>query len=167
VRRFRIYRPNAPEGHLATGAANPADEVQLEGCVFSDGTVSIRWQTQFRSFSNWGDWATFDAVHGHPEYGTIVEWLDGENGEPLYRTMEPSPPEYVRAFTLLMDLDRCVHGRHRVDSCLMCPNGKSAGNLWVFPGATIGHTVRGDPVVVPDPQSEDWHDPAKWIRSRS
>lgn len=78
IRRFRIYRPNAPEGHLASGAANAPDEVQLEGCLFSDGTVSVRWMTQFRSFSNWDSWAAFDAVHGHPEYGTVVEWLDGD-----------------------------------------------------------------------------------------
>lgn len=92
IRRFRIYRPNAPEGHLASGAANAPDEVQLEGCLFSDGTVSVRWMTQFRSFSNWDSWAAFDAVHGHPEYGTVVDWLDGDldgdvdaNGPPLGR----------------------------------------------------------------------------------
>jgi len=132
VRRFRIYRPTPPEQHLATGAANPPDEVQLEGCVFSDGTV--------------------------------VEWLDDEDGKPLYRTMEPSPPEYVRAFRLLMDLDRCPHGRHSVDSCLMCPGGKSVGNSVARPGTVIGYTVGGHEIVLPDPLSEDWHDPAKWIR---
>lgn len=167
MRRFRIYRPNAPEQHLATGAANAADEVQLEGCVFEDGTVSVRWMTEFRSFSNWADYATFEAIHGHPEYGTIVEWLDGENGEPLHRTMEPSPPEYVRAFTLLMDLDRCEHGRHSVDSCLMCPGGKSVGNRHVVPGQLIGYTVGGHQISVPDPRTEDFHDPTKWIIRRS
>jgi hypothetical protein len=78
VRRFRIYRPTPPEQHLATGAANPPDEVQLEGCVFSDGTVAVRWMTQYRSVSVWVDYDTFDKIHGHPEYGTVVEWLDDE-----------------------------------------------------------------------------------------
>lgn len=76
MRRFQIFRPNPPADRLESGVAVPPDEVQLEGVVFTDGTVSVRWYGPFKSFSNWGDWATFYAVHGHPEYGTIVRWLD-------------------------------------------------------------------------------------------
>jgi hypothetical protein len=76
MRRFRIYRPNPPAGYLESGAANPPEETQLEGIVFSDGTVSVRWCTAQRSHSIWNCWKDFEAIHGHPEYGTIVEWLD-------------------------------------------------------------------------------------------
>lgn len=76
MRRFRLYRPSPPNEYYDQGAANPPDEIQLEGCVFSDGTVSIRWMTEYRSFSNWDSFETFDKIHGHSEYGTIIDWLD-------------------------------------------------------------------------------------------
>lgn len=30
------------------------------------------------------------------------------------------------------DLDRCEHGRHSVDPCSDCPDGKSSGNLFLM-----------------------------------
>lgn len=78
MRRFIVYRPSPPENYVTDGYANPADEVQLEGVVFSDGTVAIRWLTQTRSHSIWNSYDDFAKVHGHPEYGTIVKWLDEE-----------------------------------------------------------------------------------------
>ena len=76
MRRFVMYRPHPPESYLETGIANPPDEMQLEGVVFSDGTVVVRWQNGFRSHSVWSSWEYFEHVHGHPEYGTFVRWLD-------------------------------------------------------------------------------------------
>lgn len=76
MRRFQLYRPNPPEGYREAGIAAAPDEVQLEGVEFSDGTVAIRWMTDFRSFSNWENFDTFYKVHGHPEYGTDIHWLD-------------------------------------------------------------------------------------------
>lgn len=76
MKRFRCYRPNPPEEYYEQGAANPPEDVQYEGVVFSDGTVAIRWLTEYRSTSVWSDWESLDKIHGHPEYGTIVEWLD-------------------------------------------------------------------------------------------
>jgi hypothetical protein len=78
IRRFVCYRPNPPEEYAAKGTANPPDEPQFEGVVFSDGTVVVRWLTQFRSHSVWASWADLEAVHGHPEYGTRIDWLDDE-----------------------------------------------------------------------------------------
>jgi hypothetical protein len=73
---------------------------------------------------------------------------------------------------LAEDLDRCIHGRHSIDACLDCPNGKSTGNLFLLPeddcpcypapavapiririedGRTevrIGTMVRGEPIWV-------------------
>ncbi len=76
MKRFIGYRPSPPADYLEKGAANKADEPQYEGIVFSDGTVAIRWLTAFRSHSIWTDYETFYKIHGHPEYGTVIEWLD-------------------------------------------------------------------------------------------
>jgi hypothetical protein len=76
MRRFRCYRPEPPEDYYAQGAANPPDQVQFEGVVFSDGTCAVRWLTDYRSTSVWGSFADLERIHGHPEYGTVIEWLD-------------------------------------------------------------------------------------------
>ena len=76
MRRFRVYRPDPPAEYREQGVANAPDEVQFEGVVFSDGTVCVRWLTEFRSHSVWASMADLERVHGHPEYGTKVEWLD-------------------------------------------------------------------------------------------
>jgi hypothetical protein len=76
MKRFTIYRPKPPEEHKNNGRANNPEEIQCEGVLFDDGTVSVRWLTKYRSFSNWENWESFEQVHGHPEYGTIVKWLD-------------------------------------------------------------------------------------------
>lgn len=76
MRRFLGYRPNPPAEYLETGTANPPDQVQYEGVVFSDGTLAVRWLTDYRSTSVWANWSDFDHVHGHPEYGTRIVWLD-------------------------------------------------------------------------------------------
>jgi hypothetical protein len=60
--------------------ANAPDEVQFEGVVFSDGTCAVRWLTAFRSTSVWDSWEDLEKVHGHPEYGTVIEWLDDPGG---------------------------------------------------------------------------------------
>lgn len=76
MRRFKVYRPNPPEGYRESGSANAPDEVQFEGVVFSDGTVAVRWLTAYRSHSIWDSWDSLEKVHGHPEYNTKVEWVD-------------------------------------------------------------------------------------------
>ena len=76
-RAFIGYRPNPPDEYHAQGAANAPDQPQYEGAVFSDGTVVIRWLTEFRSHSVWACWYDFYRIHGHPEYGTVIVWADG------------------------------------------------------------------------------------------
>jgi hypothetical protein len=51
-RAFTGYRPAPPQEYYAQGAANPPAEPQYEGVIFSDGTVCIRWVTEFRSHSD-------------------------------------------------------------------------------------------------------------------
>lgn len=77
MRRFVVYRPEPPEEYKREGLTNAGYVPDIEGIEFTDGTVSIRWMVQDRqSFANWKDFATFEAVHGHPEYGTRIVWLD-------------------------------------------------------------------------------------------
>ena len=78
MRRFRLYREAPPDTYISGGYANPPDVPQLEGVVFSDGTVAVRWLTLHHSTSLWDSFETFDIVHGHPEYKTRLVWLDVE-----------------------------------------------------------------------------------------
>jgi len=78
MRRFACWRPDPPAEYREKGTANPPHQPQFEGVVFSDGTVCVRWLTAYRSHSVWASWDDLLAVHGHPEYGTRIEWLDGE-----------------------------------------------------------------------------------------
>ncbi len=76
MKRFLVYRPNPPENYVKEGYALPPDQVQIEGVVFTDGTCVVRWCTEHRSTSVWASFEDFMKIHGHPEYGTKVEWLD-------------------------------------------------------------------------------------------
>lgn len=53
---------------------------------------------------------------------------------------------------VMLDLDRCEHGRHSVDPCLSCPGGRSAGNPHMPVGAVIGYGVDGREIRVPAPE---------------
>lgn len=79
-RGFTGYRPNPPEEYADKGITNAGMTADYEGVIFSDGTVVLRWLTQFRSHSVWASFADFFQVHGHPEYGTVIEFTDG--GDP-------------------------------------------------------------------------------------
>jgi hypothetical protein len=72
---FRLYRKQPPAAYREGGYANAPDEPQLEGVIFSDGTCAVRWLTDLRSMSYWPDFATFEKVHGHPEYESEIVWL--------------------------------------------------------------------------------------------
>jgi hypothetical protein len=76
IRRFEVFRLSPPAGYFEAGAANPPDEVQYEGVVFSDGTVCVRWLTEFRSHSIWASLTDLENIHGHPEYDSTWRWLD-------------------------------------------------------------------------------------------
>lgn len=80
MRRFTVYRPAPPPEYLGQGVANPPGEPQFEGVMFTDGTVAVRWMTAYRSTSLWASLQDLLAVHGHPEYGTRIEWHDGIPG---------------------------------------------------------------------------------------
>lgn len=91
MRRFTVYRQAPPGAYLEQGHANPPDAPQFEGVVFTDGTVCVRWMTAYPSHSIWPSLQNLMAVHGHPEYGTRVEWHDGTPdtaGEPYCRACD-------------------------------------------------------------------------------
>jgi hypothetical protein len=66
------------------------------------------------------------------------------------------------------DLDRCIHGRHSIDSCVSCPDGMSAGNRFLAEGGDsitimdgdallrIGTTMRGNPILVRPDRRREW-----------
>lgn len=76
MKRFVVYRPNPPENYVKEGYANPPDQIQLEGVVFENGRVAICWRTETFSISIWDSFEDFQKIHGHPEYGTKIVWLD-------------------------------------------------------------------------------------------
>jgi len=77
MRIFAGFRPNPPEEYADKGITNTGNSADYEGVIFGDGTVVIRWCTKYRSHSVWASWADFYQVHGHPEYGTVIDFADG------------------------------------------------------------------------------------------
>lgn len=75
-RTFTGYRPQPPAEYAGKGITNSGESADYEGVIFSDGTVVIRWLTAYRSHSVWACWRDFYQVHGHPEYGTRIEFHD-------------------------------------------------------------------------------------------
>lgn len=82
IQRFTAYRRAVPATH-DSNQANPPDEPQFEGVIFSDGSVAIRWRTACRSTSVWGSLEDAMAIHGHPEYDTYIVWHDGGGWAPI------------------------------------------------------------------------------------
>jgi hypothetical protein len=76
MNRFTAYRPAIPLGTHDNNQANAPDEPQYEGIVFTDGTCVIRWMTAVGSTSVWDSFSACMLIHGHPEYGTYIEFHD-------------------------------------------------------------------------------------------
>jgi hypothetical protein len=83
VKFFRGTRPQPREEYIGTGLTNNGASPDYEGVMFSDGTVVVRWLTEFRSHSVWKDWNDFYQVHGHPEYGTRITFYDPVEVSPV------------------------------------------------------------------------------------
>jgi hypothetical protein len=85
MKRFTAYRTEMDSvGTHNHYQANPQDEPQFEGVIWTDGTVTLRWLTGCRSHSIWATLSDCLNIHGHPEYGTKIIWHDG-----------PTPKEWV------------------------------------------------------------------------
>lgn len=75
MRRFTMYRRNAPDTHTAFQKNDP-DQPQFEGVVFTDGSVAVRWRTAINSTSVWASMDDLMKIHGHPEYDSELIWHD-------------------------------------------------------------------------------------------
>ncbi|TCN42706.1 hypothetical protein EV644_102659 [Kribbella orskensis] len=62
-----------------------------EGCVFTDGSVALRWHGENPSTAVWPDLDSILAVHGHCG-ATVVRWLDVSELDPVPGT-DPLPGE--------------------------------------------------------------------------
>jgi len=65
---FELVRHTDISGVSGTGAV-------AEGCVFTDGSVALRWRGANPSTAIWPDLDSIIAVHGH-RGATVVRWLD-------------------------------------------------------------------------------------------
>jgi hypothetical protein len=75
-RTFELVRYHDLSGVSGTG-------VVAEGCVFTDGSVALRWRGNNPATAVWPDLDSVLAVHGH-QGATEVRWLEPE------RQPEPS-----------------------------------------------------------------------------
>lgn len=79
MKRFTAYRRNISQRDTHSALhKNADDEPQFEGVIWSDGTVTLRWLTPIRAHSVWKSIYDALAIHGHPEYGTVIEWHDDD-----------------------------------------------------------------------------------------
>ncbi|MEV8379073.1 hypothetical protein AB0P21_40420 [Kribbella sp. NPDC056861] len=69
-RTFELVRFRDLSGVSGTG-------VVAEGCVFTDGSVALRWRGNNPATAVWPDLESVLAVHGH-QGATEVQWLEGE-----------------------------------------------------------------------------------------
>lgn len=123
--RFRGYRPNPPADYRAKGIAAPESEPQYEGVIFGDGTVVLRWQTEYRSHSVWASFEDFYQVHGHPEYGTRIVFLDDEAGiVTLCGKVSRDQDRYVQI------LDHVPVGSGSFYVCSMCGGQAQVLDVW-------------------------------------
>jgi hypothetical protein len=76
MKRFTVYRKGDISATHDLNQVNPPNEVQFEGVIFSDGKVAVRWLTAKRSVSVWDSIEDLLAIHGHPEYGTVLIYHD-------------------------------------------------------------------------------------------
>lgn len=76
MRRFTMYRRGDLSATHNAVQANPAEDPQFEGVVFTDGSCVLRWRTAICSTSVWESLDAAMAIHGHPEYQSELVWHD-------------------------------------------------------------------------------------------
>lgn len=85
--------------------------------------------------------------------------------EPMPEWRREEADQDRKLAAVLMDLDRCFHGRHQGDVCGGCSDGRSGGNPYMPPSNVVGYSVHADPIVMPDRDRK--HDPAAWRPTRT
>jgi hypothetical protein len=107
-RTFELVRYRDLSGVSGTG-------VVAEGCVFTDGSVALRWRGNNPATAVWPDIDSVLAVHGH-QGATEVRWLESQNQTqnrtPTRAQTQAQPaPEDGRPE---LDLDHLFGGQHNV-----------------------------------------------------
>ena len=72
---FKGYRPQVPDTHNSD-QKNAPDQPQYNGIVFEDGRTVLQWLTAVRSIAIFNSYEEFFKIHGHPEYGTRIDWVE-------------------------------------------------------------------------------------------
>jgi hypothetical protein len=82
LRTAVVYRTRAKalKAEFEQAHYGEPDEVQFEMCEFTDGRVAQRWRVGARSCAWWDSLQDLYTIHiyAHPDYGTRVEWSDGD-----------------------------------------------------------------------------------------
>ncbi len=76
MNRFTAYRTLDISSTHNESQVNPPDEPQYEGVVFDNGKCVLNWLTAVSSISVWDSFHAAMEIHGHPEYGTRIEFHD-------------------------------------------------------------------------------------------
>lgn len=175
MRRFELHRDEDVSGVSGQG-------VVAEGVAFSNGgPVALRWLSEFPTSVVFHDRGieSLEAVHGHQGRTRIV-WLDEPYDEhdvlsgmtvggrritwkKAYEREREHTDELTARANILIDLDRCEHGRHEGDVCSSC-GGPSHGNL-LLPEGAIGHTMSADRIV--PPARADRYRAEAWVQPRN
>jgi hypothetical protein len=81
LRTAVVYRTHAKalKAEFEQAHYGEPDEVQFEMCEFTDGRVAQRWRVGARSCAWWDSLHDLYTIHiyAHPDYGTRIEWSDG------------------------------------------------------------------------------------------
>ena len=76
MNRFTAYRTLDISDTHNQNQANAPDQPQYQGCVFESGKCVIQWLTAVNSISVFDSFEQAMTIHGHPEYGTRIEFHD-------------------------------------------------------------------------------------------
>ena len=97
MNRFTAYRSEDLSDTHNADQVNPPEQAQFEGVVFDNGKCVINWLTAVRSIAVWDSFEDAMRIHGHPEYGTRIEFHDDEmelpwNLQPTLYSARDTPP---------------------------------------------------------------------------
>ncbi len=76
MQRFMMYRDHVPTETHDENQANPASEPQFEGVICTGGKTIVCWLTAVGSVSVFDSFQDMMKIHGHPEYGSRLVWID-------------------------------------------------------------------------------------------
>lgn len=114
-----------------------------EGCVFTDGSVALRWRGSNPATAVWPDLDSVLAVHGH-EGATEVRWIDADHGAggpepriPATAAFDQHTQQAYREDPPLGDLDELFTVRHAVrpPASLDDPSGRPGHHTGGWAGA--------------------------------